>query len=79
MRHACEAYSDPEEVARFLVDHLPSKKAAEMLDLEVQKPEAWCLSWELEALSGIGRDGRAVCLFRREDVERLKAEFFASR
>jgi len=34
-----------------------------MLDLEVQKLEAWYWSWELEAVSGIGRDGCAVYLF----------------
>ncbi len=79
MRYACEAYSDPEEIDRFLVDHLPSKKAAEMLDLEVQKLEAWYWSWELEAVSGIGRDGRAPYLFRSEEWNGSKAEFFASR
>ena len=31
MRHAHEAYFDPEEIDRFLADHLPSKDAVEML------------------------------------------------
>jgi len=72
VRYAYEAYFDPEEIARFLADHVPCKEAAEMLGLEVKELEAWYWNWGLEAASGIGMDGRAVYLFHREDVERLR-------
>jgi len=78
VRYAYETYFDSEEIDSFLADHISSQDAAEMLDVEAEGLEVWYWEWGLEAVKGTGMDGRALCLFRRADVERLQAEFLAS-
>jgi DNA-binding transcriptional MerR regulator len=78
VRYAYEAYFDPEEIDRFLADHIPSKEAAEMLGLGVKEMEMWHWHWGLRAAKGTGMDKRDVYFFPREDVERLRSEFLAA-
>ena len=72
VRYAYEAYFDSKEIDSFLTDHISSKDAAEMMGVGAEELEVWYWEWGLEAVKGTGMDGRALCLFRREDVERLK-------
>ena len=59
MRYACEAYSDPEEIDRFLAITRPPKRLPRCWPRGTEA-EAWYWSWGLEAVSGIGTDGRAL-------------------
>jgi len=78
VRYGYEAYFARKEIERFLADYVSSKEAAEVLGLGVRELEVWDWSWGLQAVSGIGMDRRAVYLFHRGDVERVRSEFIAS-
>jgi len=73
VEYAYEAYFDPDDIDRFLADHITSQEAAEMLKADVVELEGWYFEWGLEAVKELGIDGRTLCLFRREEVERVMA------
>lgn len=73
IEYAYETFFDPDDIERFLADHITSKETAAMLEVDVVELEGWYWEWGLKAVQGIGLDGRALFLFRREKVERVMA------
>lgn len=76
--YASEVYLDAQEVERFRANHMFSEDAASLLGLHPLDLELWHHEWGLEALKGMGPNGRLRFLFRREDVEKLSVELDGS-
>jgi len=69
--YACLPFFDPDDIDDFLAAYISSQAAAELLDVDVvELEELHDEKWGLAAVRGIRVDGQALCLFRREDVER---------
>lgn len=75
-----DKYFDPDDLDEFRADCMTSREAAEIWEVEVAEVETWCWDsdWDIKSIKGTSIDGRRLHLFRREDVERLRAEFSAS-
>ena len=65
---------DKKEVDRFIADHVFAEEAAKILDLNLSTVYKWVRLGRLQPVSGPEIDGRQRHLFRRQDVQRLRAE-----